>query len=387
MMNVMTWIVGAVIGGMVAGMGVTYWLMRCRDSCGDREPQVNPVEQQWAEHERLWRDFCDAVSPLLPVLIAQLKVVVEETGRAADGLIERFQTIAQRARAQVEETTQLFGAMTDAQGDGQPTVARLLDETRATMEMFVQEVIKTSQISMKAVAVMEQATDSTASISQMVEEVEFIADQTRLLALNAAIEAARAGEHGRGFAVVADEVTKLANRSGHAVTRIRELTEGVRSSTEAAMRELGVLASVDMTPTLQAQQRVNGFTEIMARKTVMLEENVNKGSERANELADDIAQIVMSMQFQDITRQKIEHVYEPLEKIQFCLERFRSDQNTSHPPDTSLKEAMAFLHELEARYTMESERMVMGQVKQGRQDNVELFATAAAGNGDNITLF
>jgi methyl-accepting chemotaxis protein len=102
----------------------------------------------------------------------------------------------------------------------------------------IQEMLKVTEGLSASAANIDSLSSQSDQISNIVNTISAIADQTNLLALNAAIEAARAGEQGRGFAVVADEVRQLAGRTSKSTAEIEGVVKENNALASAAVKSM-----------------------------------------------------------------------------------------------------------------------------------------------------
>ena len=160
--------------------------------------------------------------------VSRLSSISDQVSTAADEISAGNRNLSARTEQQAANLEETAASMEELTSTVKNNAANA-EQANAIARNACDSAEKGGHVVSEAVSAMQQISESSTRIAEIISVIDDIAYQTNLLALNASVEAARAGEQGRGFAVVATEVRNLASRSAEAA---KEITELIRDSVE-----------------------------------------------------------------------------------------------------------------------------------------------------------
>jgi methyl-accepting chemotaxis protein len=263
------------------------------------------ISRELATRKAVEADIKDC-KPYIDVMHEQIGDSMSESEREVISVIEQLDTLNSKTsqqREQIARSVKSAGELTEN------TQTRIENNRDIIAAIDMQLRAQTEELKDNFERIQGLAGDVCA-LTPLIKVITSIAQQTSLLALNAEIEAARAGSAGRGFAVVAYEVRKLAVLSTQAAADIAAKINATCKRVDDEMA--GARASLDRRAANSAMNHLSADLGEMqsefCKNSQLLLEVITEVDANYAESVTRLAEALGHIQFQDVMRQRMEHV-------------------------------------------------------------------------------
>ncbi|REG83342.1 methyl-accepting chemotaxis protein [Marinomonas pollencensis] len=321
-MNQSTYTSGA-IAALLIVVGVVISLLIVNGICGPLRNAVRRAEEiasgelgQKASHSSR-NDEIGMLETAMDKLVEQLRGIIHEVAQSSSMLTDSanaLNKITDESSSMVEqqqnETAQISQAVKEIQATAVHVSEATTDASQAAHEAELAATEGTSIVANTIITIQQLASEISSSadiinelesntneISNILNVILGIAEQTNLLALNAAIEAARAGEQGRGFAVVADEVRHLAQNTQDATQQIEKMITLLNSGTASAVKAMSSShqRSTDAVSQVKHEESSLGNINLFVSKIREMNDRISSTAEEQASVTSEVSRNVTNI--------------------------------------------------------------------------------------------
>ncbi|MBC7658774.1 MAG: hypothetical protein H7249_03615 [Chitinophagaceae bacterium] len=279
-------------------------------------------DEHLASQEKLLRNILG----LIPQIQKQMATVINHTETSAIEIGDKVRFIYEKAQDHLVESTEINKQFSggNQEDEDKLSLSGVITVALKLLQDMTEMLDENGKLNVHYAESIQTILENTATINKITEDIQYISDQTNLLALNAAIEAARAGEHGRGFSVVAEEVRKLSDRTNQASNDITQIVGKVNDSVGAISKSLNENRVKTENKKDSVDRAVKSLLTTARESTEVFSKLVDSSVVSSKSVAHNIDHIILSLQFQDITKQEIEAAVIPIRQISNLAEEMIS---------------------------------------------------------------
>lgn len=222
-----------------------------------------------------------------------LNVSFEEINQLT-GEVDQLCSEVDRASTKIAENT---SSQAELLNELSGTIRRITDRTTAnaanaeavseSVQSMKEQTLRGSECMDQMLHSIQEVSDASKDILNIIDIISGLAGQTKLLALNASIEAARAGEAGAGFSIVAGEIGSLAQKSAEAVKRTTQLIDN-SIRTAATSKEIANKTAESFSVIQNSIDRVSGLCDDIAVASKEQAENLQSISVIVTDISDGV---------------------------------------------------------------------------------------------------
>ncbi|HEX4780223.1 MAG TPA: hypothetical protein VH301_05690, partial [Usitatibacter sp.] len=256
-----------------------------------------------------WDAAADANRKKLEMVTESVEEVIKLTESAVNEISRNFRVVVAKAHEQTE------AAMALLQGDGSKSgVLSLPDFIKAydTQLVNVTEHMKGFSTAADEMASHQKRVTEHAQVMEgTIDGLRNMASQISRIALDGSVAMTSQTLNPRDFVEMTDRIRAISAEAHELTRKTRSGLDAIGEEVRQGNKRTMQVAEAARRAVEIARQEIGTLNNATIEQTRQIEATLKRVNDLSMEIQKDINQIIVAMQFQDITRQKLERVHKP----------------------------------------------------------------------------
>ncbi len=269
------------------------------------DPHAQQLLTRWANMTRESKLQLEEVDQHVTEVMTHAESAVVEIGK-------RFVEVTRKTRKQVELAVELLSRKEAAASDGTPVPESLTDYIQACdvlLKNLGQQLLGVGDQLAALAARQEAVREDSKRIDGALDQLAALASQIRVLALDSG---RRGNADNRAFVEMTDRVRALSLTADDSSRAIRKTLEDIKAQARSTDDVIRSLAAQAREAGRQSNEEIAALTGATLKKSQEVDSALGEIGTLGERIQADINQIIIELQFQDITQQKLQRLKQPM---------------------------------------------------------------------------